>query len=276
VTGSETKVNPKDSREAFDNWMNAWSKEQNAAAEKLNRIRHKIWKENSVKAYEMEKTGTLPAEYYEALENYNEVSIMTSVAERILNWVENQGTQGKLPTFYEINEEAKAEVRAKEINETFIAPVCFGFIAWAMMQPAEVSSPKNVGKGARFVFDARTGQYRDLETGRFVSPKDLPWPEYPGFEGTPKNVTLQPGMVIDRYGNPNGEFAITPGTTISQRGLPPGSENTPYTKYMVTKPVTVPAGPAAGVSEFGATGGATQYWFKGGMYKYLDYLSEVP
>lgn len=118
--------------------------------------------------------------------------------------------------------------------------------------------------------DARCGQYRDVATGHFVSPRNLPWPEYPGFSGSPKPITLQPGQVIDRLGKLSGEFAGTPGAGVSSRGLPPGAEQRLYTQLEVLKPLSTISGPAAGVSEFGATGGATQYWFEGGIQQWIE------
>jgi hypothetical protein len=136
-------------------------------------------------------------------------------------------------------------------------------------------SAGSTGGQAKVVFDERTGQYRNLETGRFVSPTQLPWPNYPGFDGKPVLTTLRPGTVVDRFGNPNGEFASIPGTSVSARGLPPGSEARPYHQYIVYRPITVPAGPTLGVPDFGATGGGTQYLFQGGINRYSDYLKEL-
>jgi hypothetical protein len=51
-----------------------------------------------------------------------------------------------------------------------------------------------------------------------------------------------------------------------------------YTKLEVIKALTVPGGPAAAVPEFGARGGAMQYFFAGGLQKWidLDYLRISP
>ena len=46
---------------------------------------------------------------------------------------------------------------------------------------------------------------------------------------------------------------------MSQRGMAIGTDAMPYTKYRVLKPFDAQIGPAAGVPEFGATGGANQY-----------------
>jgi len=113
---------------------------------------------------------------------------------------------------------------------------------------------------ARYKYEASTGQFRDLQTGRFVSPRDLPWPGNSGFASSTRG-TLKPGTVVDRYGPPTGRYAGQPGATASRRGMAPGTEELPYRKYRVVKPVEVETGPAAPVSEFGAEGGATQYMF---------------
>jgi hypothetical protein len=123
---------------------------------------------------------------------------------------------------------------------------------------------------ARYLYDRRVGRYRDVETGRFVAQKDLPWPAKRGFASSPQDTLLGKGERIDRFGKLSGSYAGTPGSSISERGMPPGSEDLPYTQLEVLKPITVPAGPAAVVKDFGAAGGATQYYFKGGIQKWID------
>lgn len=110
----------------------------------------------------------------------------------------------------------------------------------------------------KYVFDARTGRYRDMATGRFVAARDLPWPSNAGFASSSRQ-TVQPGTILDRYGNPSGRFLGEPGTSISQRGMAQGTEAMSYTKYKVVKPFDAQVGPAAPVPDFGATGGAPQY-----------------
>jgi hypothetical protein len=112
--------------------------------------------------------------------------------------------------------------------------------------------------GAKYVFDATAGRYRDATTGRFAAASDLPWPPNGGFASSARE-TIQPGTILDRYGSPNGRFFGEPGATVSQRGMAPGAEAMPYTKYRVLKPLDTQAGPAAGAPQFGATGGAKQY-----------------
>ena len=114
----------------------------------------------------------------------------------------------------------------------------------------------SVIEGAKFGFDARVGRYRDLATGRFVSAKDLPWPGNRGFAGNPVDTPLARGTVIDRYGSLTGQYAGTPGASISERGMAPGAEGMQYTRLEVMKSLTVPGGPAAAAPGFGADGGA--------------------
>ncbi len=115
-------------------------------------------------------------------------------------------------------------------------------------------------------------------TGRFVSPSDLPWPPKYGFATDPVDTTLPAGTIIDRYGPLSGRFAGESGTSISARGMAIGSEDMSYTKLRVVKPLTVPAGPAAAVPEFGADGGGTQYIFSNGIQWWIDngYLEILP
>ncbi|HVS32819.1 MAG TPA: Ig-like domain-containing protein [Thermoanaerobaculia bacterium] len=109
-------------------------------------------------------------------------------------------------------------------------------------------------------YDPSVTRYRDIKTGRFVAGRNLPFPGNAGFASRSRAV-LSPGTVIDRYGRPSGRYAGTPGASISDRGLPPGSEALEYHRYRVVREVPVDKGPAARVPEFGADGGAIQYLF---------------
>lgn len=113
---------------------------------------------------------------------------------------------------------------------------------------------------AKYRYDLRAGRYRDTTTGRFAATRNLPYPPNAGF-ATRDRTVLQLGTIIDRYGHPAGFYAGQPGASISQRGLPPGSEGLPYSKYRVVRPVDVEVGPAATVPEFAAKGGGIQYLF---------------
>jgi hypothetical protein len=132
--------------------------------------------------------------------------------------------------------------------------------------PVVKSTSSTAGAGGvKYKFDTRSNQYIDLKTGRFVSPKNLPWPEQ-----SLQPTVLEPGIVIDRFGKLKGKFAGMPGTSISERGLASGTELAQYTKLKVLKPLPAKSGNAASVSEFGATGGKIQYFFEEGIQYWID------
>jgi hypothetical protein len=139
------------------------------------------------------------------------------------------------------------------------------------------ASATNAHTGTRYVYDASAARYRDVESGRFVSQSALPWPANGGFASRTRGV-LQPGTVVDRFGRPSGRYASTPGASISERGLPAGSEMLEYHRYVVARPLPADMGPAAKVPEFGANGGATQYLFDHPILELIrkGYLVEAP
>ena len=97
---------------------------------------------------------------------------------------------------------------------------------------------------AQFVYDSTIARYRDTQTGRIVAQKDLPWPTKGGFASRRSDV-LAPGTMVDRLGRPSGRYAGEPGATVSERGLPPGSDALDYRMYEVVKPLPAEVGPAA-------------------------------
>lgn len=95
------------------------------------------------------------------------------------------------------------------------------------------------------------------------------WPDHDGFsEGIKERITLQPGEVVDRYGNPTGSFVAPEGTPFVERSLFPGSETRTYNRYKVNKPVEVDAGTAA--PWFDQPGGGMQYLFETSIQELLD------
>ena len=123
---------------------------------------------------------------------------------------------------------------------------------------------------SKYIYEASTKQYRNVETGQFISPKKLPWGTNHGFDGTPVDTSISPGTIMDRVGNLNGEYAASFGSSMSERGLPPGCEFREHFLLRVLKPFVIPTGKAAGVKEFAAKEGAIQYYFKGGIQKWID------
>lgn len=143
--------------------------------------------------------------------------------------------------------------RARNINT--IANAANGV---TKLSKSAVKAPSFAKSAAKYVYDAATKQYRHVASGRFVAAKDLPWPPNAGFSKKSKTV-LSPGLVIDRLGSSSGRYASEAGASISKRGMAPGSENMPLTRYRVMKPLTCESGPAAPVKDFDAIGGAIQY-----------------
>ncbi len=87
---------------------------------------------------------------------------------------------------------------------------------------------------------------------------NINWPANDGFSGTPKPITLEVGVVIDRYGAGTGKYASPQGTPLPQRSLPLGSENRPLNTYKIVKPINeVQSGKVA--PWFDQPGGGTQY-----------------
>jgi RHS repeat-associated protein len=163
------------------------------------------------------------------------------------------------------------ETRQERLSETI-----FALAAGASIAPIAVGSAATIAAEARFSFDVRANRFRDLESGRFVGQSDLP---YPGEPFASKSVsTVAAGTIMDRFGSPKGSWAGTPGTSLSERGLPPGSDALGYHRYRAVKPIPdTEVGTVAPVPAFGAKGGAIQYHFGKPISKLLgEYLEELP
>ena len=74
--------------------------------------------------------------------------------------------------------------------------------------------------------------------------------------GTQQTVTVQPGVVLDRFGQRGGEYMSPAGTPFEARALPPGKQADPYEQYQVLKPFTVTKEEIA--PAFEQTGGGIQ------------------
>jgi hypothetical protein len=87
--------------------------------------------------------------------------------------------------------------------------------------------------------------------GRYIFPPD------DGFAAPPQDVTLAPGTMIDRYGQPGGRFLAPTGTPYEARAMPYDRSKMDYYRYEVLKPLPVKAGTAA--PWFDQAGGGVQY-----------------
>ena len=107
-------------------------------------------------------------------------------------------------------------------------------------------------------FFAKWGKIEDGKK-RWIYPKNN------GFEGTPRRTTLEPGRLIDRFGNSTGGFLSPAGDPYRERSLPPTNLNTPangpqhnYHVYEVVRPFDVDAGRIA--AWFSQPGGGVQFY----------------
>jgi len=94
-------------------------------------------------------------------------------------------------------------------------------------------------------------QYYNQETG------DINWPPNNGFDGDVVRTELKPGQVIDRYGEPGGNFLSPDGTPYEQRALALHSDDAKYYQYRVLEAFEVDSGKIA--PWFDRPGGGIQY-----------------
>jgi len=87
---------------------------------------------------------------------------------------------------------------------------------------------------------------------------DINWPVNNGaLEEVLNEVTVKPSMILDRYGEPSGEFIANATDSYESRSLAPHSETANHYYYRPTEEFTMDAGTAE--PWFGSNGGATQY-----------------
>lgn len=100
------------------------------------------------------------------------------------------------------------------------------------------------------VFD--NPMYYNQLTGEII------WPDNDGFGEIPYNVTLNTGTWLDRFGSDYGYYVCPAGTDYTMRSCAPGTEDRPYSIFVLKKSEDVQAGIIAP-------------WFdeKGGGYQYL-------
>lgn len=114
-----------------------------------------------------------------------------------------------------------------------------------------------VGLGAACNPPVPPGMRPDLAGNRWISHCELNWPADDGFAAAPVLRQLPAGMVIDRFGDPHGNFFSPIGTSYGSRSLPYICMDKAYTVYRLAVPLRVEAGYAA--PWFGEAGGAVQF-----------------
>ena len=120
-------------------------------------------------------------------------------------------------------------------------------------------------------------KYFDQQKGNIIYPGTNGDTNINGFvDGIYEMKTLEPGMIIDRYGsNGTGKYFSPLGTPYSERALPPYMKNEPYTKYKVLVSFEVKFGEIA--PWFDEVGGGTQYLstYSVDELKKLNYIVEI-
>ena len=101
--------------------------------------------------------------------------------------------------------------------------------------------------------------------GWYNSDGTIKYPPYPGsVPGTERNVTLQPGQVVGRYGEigPKTVFTTEPGAPTKSLSLPPNTSPSTYSEIKILKPVGAQQATIAEWPLGSGNGGGTQYVFK--------------
>ena len=96
----------------------------------------------------------------------------------------------------------------------------------------------------------------DLPPGSYTPDHQLNWPQDDGFDPPKLKVTVQPGELVDRFGDTCGSFLSPEGASYGGRALPYQCQGYAYSVYRVLKPLPVTLGTAA--PAFGEPGGAVQ------------------
>ena len=98
---------------------------------------------------------------------------------------------------------------------------------------------------------------------------DIRWPDNDGFAGTPKEITLEPGTEVDRFGSEDGRFTAIAGTPYENRSLPFEEGSQEYNTYEVIKPIDgVLQGETA--EAFNQPGGGIQQMLPESIGYYID------
>ena len=96
----------------------------------------------------------------------------------------------------------------------------------------------------------------DLPAGSETSPGHVAWPPNDGFAPATLPVVVQPGALLDRFGDGAGTFFSPKGTGYRERALPYVCQGYAYATYRLAKPLPALLGTA--VPWFGEPGGAVQ------------------
>jgi adhesin HecA-like repeat protein len=123
----------------------------------------------------------------------------------------------------------------------------------------ELKAATTTAKSSGGFFDTLKGWFGVKSTQTASTGTNLV-PYYPsnnGFLSESRNITLQPGTLIDRYGPNTGSYVSPAGTPFTMRSLPESAVNSPYNVYEVIAPFEVQSG--AITPAYGQLGLGTQH-----------------
>ncbi len=131
---------------------------------------------------------------------------------------------------------------------SLLAPLILA--ACAAMPPAAMTTASCTHSGAPPVLRADLTAAFERPSGQVV------WPPNNGFAPATLPVTIQPGALLDRFGDRAGTFFSPKGTGYRERALPYVCRGYAYTTYRVVQPLPALVGTAT--PWFGEPGGALQ------------------
>ena len=126
-----------------------------------------------------------------------------------------------------------------------------------LMLAACAGAPLGATKTASCTHDGPPPVLRaSLPAGAETPAGDIKWPANGGFAPATLSVVLQPGALIDRFGDGAGTFFSPKGTGYRERALPYVCNGYVYHTYRVVHPLQTLLGTAA--PAFGEPGGGIQ------------------
>ena len=97
---------------------------------------------------------------------------------------------------------------------------------------------------------------------------EIIWSANDGFGETPYTVTLNTGTWLDRFGSDYGYYVCPAGIDYTMRACAPGTEDKPYSVFVLRKPADVQAGIIA--AWFDEEGGGYQYFLPSSVMSLIN------
>jgi hypothetical protein len=196
--------------------------------------------------------------------------------------------KGSNLTAKELNVERKLAAGAEEIVEDVVGKGAAGDLIEkpAAKELLEEFINKQISEAERIKLkkwsyppsDEKYLKYKEIYNDpRYYNQENgnINWPPNNGYKGEGINMTLEEGTLIDRYGEPSGNFFSPEGIPYDSRALALHSDEANYYVYKVITPLGVEGGEIA--PWFGRAGGGTQfvkYHDNGKMYTIQELIDE--